>query len=117
MKRVTLAHLLVAYRGAYLAPATVTRTKSEARRRAHEALAATLAGASLAHLSAHLSDEPYGRRHRGRVTLPLGRACPPFPFRCASDLEGQPPLLFESAFGVHVVGHVALREPDGNDGD
>lgn len=53
------SHILVAYKGAELAPKTVTRSKAEARKRAEEALEKLTSGkATFAELVQQYSDDP-----------------------------------------------------------
>lgn len=63
--RITVQHVLIAFKGSHKAPPTVTRTREEAEKFAHEILDQVRKGADIAKLAAEHSTDPGG----GRYTL------------------------------------------------
>ncbi|HEU4339663.1 MAG TPA: peptidylprolyl isomerase [Planctomycetota bacterium] len=63
--RITVQHVLIAFKGAHRAPPTVTRTQEEARALADEILGRARNGEDIAELSKEYSSDPGG----GRYTL------------------------------------------------
>jgi parvulin-like peptidyl-prolyl cis-trans isomerase-like protein len=61
--RITVQHVLVAFKGAYMAPDTVTRTKEEARAFALEILERVRKGEDIVELSKKFSSDPGGGRY------------------------------------------------------
>jgi hypothetical protein len=97
-------HLLVMYKGSKNAPKSVTRSKDEARLRAHEALDLIKKGQDFDKVVAAYTDEPGGAQKRGD----LGRFSRTMMVRSFSDaafaLEvGQVSTVIESPFGFHVI--------------
>lgn len=101
---VVASHLLVQYKGARAAGATITRSRDEARARAAEALAAAKGGAEFVVLVTTYSDEP-GAAERGGS---LGRfraeeMVPQFSDAAFALPVGGVSELVETPFGFHVI--------------
>ncbi|MEM9695015.1 MAG: peptidylprolyl isomerase [Myxococcota bacterium] len=99
-------HLLVAYRGARLSAGDVTRSREEARLLAHDLLERAESGQPLPTLARHRSDEPYGRRHGGLVTIPAASDFGPFA-ALAEVAPGSFSPVIESDYGFHVIQRLA----------
>jgi parvulin-like peptidyl-prolyl isomerase len=101
---VEASHFLVQYKGAMRAPASITRTKDEAKARALEGLAKVRGGEDFAKVVGEYSDEP-GAAARGGA---LGEFTPdrmvkPFADAAFALKVGQVSGLVETAFGYHVI--------------
>lgn len=98
------AQVLVAYRGAERAPATVTRSRDEARKLAGEALAKLRAGAELAAVARELSDDATSREAGGAIGNFERYAMPSAFADAAFALEvGQLSEVVETPRGFHVI--------------
>ena len=97
-------HLLVMYQGSMRAPASITRTKDEARARAEEAHRKIVAGMPFADAVAMYSDEP-GAASRGGDLGSFRKAQMVAPFQGAVEAMqvGQVSDVFETPFGFHVL--------------
>ncbi len=103
-ERVGASHLLVQYTGAMRAPATITRTKEEAERRAKMALKKARNGADFAALVAEYSDEPGAATRQGK----LGKFTRRQMVRQFSDAAfalkpGELSDIVETPFGYHII--------------
>jgi len=97
-------HLLVMYKGSKNAAKGVSRSKDEARLRAHEALDLIKKGQDFDKVVAAYTDEPGGAKKRGD----LGRFSRDMMVRAFSDAAfaldvGQVSTVIESPFGFHVI--------------
>jgi hypothetical protein len=97
-------HLLVMYKGSKNAGKGITRSKDEARLRAHEALDLIKKGQDFDKVVAAYTDEPGGAAKRGD----LGRFSRDMMVRSFSDAAfaldvGQVSTVIESPFGFHVI--------------
>lgn len=99
-----IAHVLVRFRGAERAPASVRRSKEDAEARAREALERIEGGETLAAVAAEMSDDDANKDHGGDMgTLPHGLLPGPVDtalFEMEVD-EVRGPI--ESPFGYHVI--------------
>lgn len=98
---IDILHVLIAYRGARRA-IDVERTREQAQRLAEHLLARAKADEPMDEIATAWSDEPYGRRHAGRVSLPETCLFPPF----ASAYQLAPGAfaeVVESEYGFHLL--------------
>lgn len=97
-------HVLVAYKGAKGAPKTITRSKTDAKKRAEEVVAKAKSGADFAALAAEYSDDPgskermgsVGKFTRDKMTKPFSDAA------FALDVDEVSGAV-ETDFGFHVI--------------
>jgi hypothetical protein len=102
-QRIAASHILVMYADANRAPASITRTRDEARARAEDVLARARRGDSFADLARQFSDEP-GAGPRGGSLGPFGRGVMVREFENAAfALHVGEIALVETQFGFHVV--------------
>lgn len=103
--QIATSHLLVQYKGSERAPASITRTKEEARKRAEEALAKIKKGQDFAAVVGDYSDEP-GAKQRGGALPKFGRSSN-FDARFKEGAfklkPGEVSPVVESDFGFHVI--------------
>jgi peptidyl-prolyl cis-trans isomerase NIMA-interacting 1 len=101
---VAAQHILVAYKGAKNAPKTVTRTKSEARKRAEEVLARIHGGADFTELVKSYSDDPGSAERLGSVGKftrdKMDKAFADAAFALKVDEVSD---VVETPFGFHVI--------------
>ncbi|WP_437561032.1 peptidylprolyl isomerase [Sorangium sp. So ce542] len=98
-------HLLVMYQGSRRAPATITRTKDEAKARATEAMTKAKADPSkFADIVKEYSDEPGADRRGGDLgKFPKGAMVPEFQAGLEKIKVGEVSNLVETPFGFHVI--------------
>ncbi|MEM1029126.1 MAG: peptidylprolyl isomerase [Myxococcota bacterium] len=99
---VDIVHVLVSYRGALRATPDVTRTRHEARALAQHLLTRARACEPLGEIASAWSDEPFGRRHAGRVHVPSPNLFAPFAPAFAMG-PGDLADIIESDYGFHLV--------------
>jgi hypothetical protein len=97
-------HVLVAYKTAKRAPKGVTRSKSEARARAQEALAKIRAGAAFEDIVSQYSDDAGSIDRRGSLgKFRRGDMDPAFGAAAFALRPGEVSDVVETPFGFHVI--------------
>lgn len=103
--RVGARHLVVAYKGAKLAPDTVKRTKEEAKKRADACLAQTgVKGTKFEAVVKECTDEPFGKARGGDLATFKPEAMDPAFTKALLDLKvGQTSGVVETPLGFHII--------------
>ena len=103
-ERIEASHLLVKYKGALRADASVTRTKEEAKKRAEEALAKLKKGTDFAAVVNEYSEDVGSARRGGALgSFTRDRMVKPFSDAAFALKPGETSGLVESPFGHHII--------------
>ncbi len=103
-ERVGARHVLVMHRGSERAPATITRTRDEARARAREVLTRARQGQDFTALAREFSDEPGAATSGGDLgVFGHGQMVPPFESAAFALAPGAISDVVETSFGFHVI--------------
>jgi len=98
------SHFLVQYQGSMRAPATITRTKEEAKKRAEEGLAKVKKGEDFAKVVADYSDEPGAGARGGKLgDFTRDRMIKPFSDAAFALKVNEVSGVVETPFGFHVI--------------
>ncbi len=99
------AHILIRYAGSTRAPATVTRSKDDARKLANEVVQkAKAAGADFTTLADQYTEDPSGKGRGGSLgSFPKGRMVPEFDKATFELSPGQVSDVVETGFGFHII--------------
>lgn len=98
------AHILVAYRGAQRAPASITRTKDEAQQLARRLKQQAFDAPTFAKLAQQFSDDPGSRPKSGDLgRFQRSQMVKPFADAAFSLSPGQVADVVETQFGFHVI--------------
>ena len=97
-------HLVIMYQGSKRAPATITRTKEEARKRAMAAKAKLDRGVAFTDVVAEYSDEPGAAQRGGDLgTFPKTAMVPEFQSALERLAVGAVSGIVETPFGFHLI--------------
>ena len=110
LERYAASHVLVAYQGAVGAPASVSRTREEARARAVALHDQLVRGADFAQFARSSSDGPSAPRGGSLGVYRVGTMVPAFEAQVAAVPVGALTPAFETPFGFHVVRRDAVIE-------
>lgn len=103
-ERVGARHVLIMHRGSERAPASITRTRDEARARAQEVLTRARQGEDFAALARQFSDEPGATTSGGDLgVFGHGQMVPPFERAAFALAPGAISDIVETSFGFHVI--------------
>jgi hypothetical protein len=104
-EQIGTSHILIMYKGSERAPATVTRSKDEARKLAGDVLAKLKKGQDFAALAKQYTDEAVGKDRGGalpKISKSSGFA-QPFKDAAFKLQIGQISDVVETSFGFHVI--------------
>lgn len=102
-QQVDVSHILVAYKGANSAPATVTRTKEQALARAKDLKAQLAAGADFTTLARTQSDGPSAQNSGNLGPIGHGSLVPSFEDVAFKQAKGVISDPVETPFGYHLI--------------
>lgn len=100
------AHILIMYKGSMRAPATVTRSKEEARKMVEDLAAKLKAGAKLGDLARQFSDCPSKDRGGRLGSFGRGSMAPEFEQAAFALKPGEISGIVETPFGFHLIQRV-----------
>src|SRR5262249_52869362 len=97
-------HVLVVYKGAQGAPAGVTRSKAEAKKRAEEGAARAKSGAEFTALVDEFSDDPGTKERKGSLgKFTRDKMVKPFSDAAFALEVGEVSDVVQTPFGFHVI--------------
>lgn len=102
-QQVDVSHILVAYKGANAAAATITRTKEQALARAQDLKKQLAAGASFAQIARSQSDGPSAQNAGSLGPITHGSLVPTFENVAFSQAPGIVSDPVETPFGYHLI--------------
>jgi parvulin-like peptidyl-prolyl isomerase len=108
--KIAASHILFMYQGSMRAPATVTRTKEEARKAADETLGKLKAGAKFEDLAKERSDCPSKVRGGSLGSFPPRMMHPDFAKAAVALAVGALSDVVETPFGFHIIRRDKLEE-------
>ncbi len=97
------AHILIMYRGAYRAPAYITRSKEEALATAQDLLQRLKEGADFTQLARNYSDCPSAKRGGDLGFFGRGQMVKEFEDAAFSLKKGRISGVVETPFGYHII--------------
>ncbi len=98
-----VAHILLQYKGSMRAPATVTRTKEEAKAEIEELLKKIKSGSDFAELARQYSDCPSKRNGGNLGKFTRGAMAKPFEDAAFKLKKDQISGIVETEFGYHII--------------
>jgi len=102
--QVSASHILIAYKGAMRADASIERSKDQARARAQQILARARKGEDFAKLADETSDDPSAKRNHGALgRFTREQMVKPFADAAFAMKPGEISDLVETPFGFHVI--------------
>jgi NIMA-interacting peptidyl-prolyl cis-trans isomerase 1 len=101
---VTASHILVAYKGAMRADASIERSKDDAKKRAEQLLVRARKGEDFGKLADDASDDPSAKRNHGSLgRFTREQMVKPFADAAFALKPGEVSTLVETPFGFHVI--------------
>jgi protein-export membrane protein SecD/preprotein translocase SecF subunit len=105
-KQIFTRHILIAYKGAQKADASITRTDAEAKKIADDVLAKLKSGSSFDDLAKQYSDDASNKNTGGVLTKPVtndGTYAKEFEDAASATALSQLSPVFKSPFGYHII--------------
>lgn len=102
-EQMTASHILIQYKGAERADATVSRTKEEAKTLIEDIKKQLTGGANFATLARTVSDGPSKEQAGSLGVIQKGQMVAPFENAAFALKQGQISDIVETAFGFHII--------------